>query len=449
MFLNEYDLKWIRPSLRAIYVEFKVETLGSLMTLARPILDLSSLEYLEILLTTENVKLETFSSQYPPDAFVLSSKTVRQLWLDTSVPTILRGVLNSSFEELSHLDITTSLGDIDIVINSLRSLPSLQSLFLTFSYHETHTKTCPPLRPSDIPRLRTLHIHLHIDSRASFDVLVNILTTNDALVGVEDFEFMNYSLPADSIQLVNFLCLLHSLRNVERITLLTFEFQEVDIGTNLGFKVPVHMPNLLHIQIHFPSFFSFIEAPSLHSLEVISLDKALLKPVQLSNSFGKYVATLEITGEAFNSIVVQQANHWDSVKTIRWINQQPLIGVKTTTLPSICSVEFLVYISSDEDPKITHNLNNFLVALLRYPTACPHLRTIKSDNYPVWALLIQVLLQRNQNRDLEQLEEISLPGLPIHPLLSLIVRLLNGSSNEVIPTKINHIVTRRYQHPLM
>jgi hypothetical protein len=47
------------------------------------------------------------------------------------------------------------------------------------------------------------------------------------------------------------------------------------------------------------------------------------------------------------------------------------------------------------------------------------------------------------------LEEITLPGLPIQPLLSLIVRLLNGNSNEVIPIKIDHILTLRYKHSLM
>jgi hypothetical protein len=449
VFGNGGDPKWIRPNFRAINGSFVAENFESLMTSAQPILDLPGLELLFLLLDIRDVKAETSSRQYPPDTFVLSSKPVQFLQLYTNIRTILQRVLNSSFKQLSTLIVGIPPRNLDIAINILRTLPSLQDIFLTFPYSDSETRTTsyPLLWPSDIPMLRSLHIFVYVDLGVPFDVLLDIFTRNDALLGVEVFVFRGGRL--DSIQLVNPLRLLHSLRNTHHITLPAFEFQEVDISADLGFKVPVHMPNLLRLQIQFSALISFIEAPSLHSLKVKSLPKALLEPLHLPSYFARHVATLEVTGGAFNQMVIQKADHWDSVKNIRWKGQDPLIGVKTTTFRSICSVKLIGGHSTEQAPNITHSLNNFLVALLRYPDACPHLRTIKSDKYPVWALLTQVLLERNQSHDLVQLEEIWLPSLPVRPLLSLIVRLLNGSSNEAVPMKIDRILVRRYQHTLL
>jgi hypothetical protein len=118
-------------------------------------------------------------------------------------------------------------------------------------------------------------------------------------------------------------------------------------------------------------------------------------------------------------------------------------------LRSIYLVEFFGDRVTEEDPKLTHNLNNFLVALLRYPDACPHLRTIKANKYPVWALITQVLVQRNQNTNLVQLEESWLPSLPMEPLLSLVAELLSGISEETASIKVDDTLMRRNRHKLL
>jgi hypothetical protein len=253
----------------------------------------------------------------------------------------------------------------------------------------------------------------------------------------------------DLIQLSDILQILHSVRNARHINLPDFGLCDINHSTNLGSNFPVHVPHLLHLWTKFSAIPLIIDAPFLHSLEITSSSNAPLKPLHIPNNFARNVDTLDITGEAFNNLVVQQPGHWNSVKNVIWTSEEPLIGVNTTPFQSICSVEFVGGRPLGRFNAITNNMNNFLVALLRYPDACPRLRTIRSDRYPVWALLIQVLLQRNRSQDIAQLEEICFPGLPIRPLLSLIVRLLNGSSNEVIPTIIDHILMRRYKHSLL
>jgi hypothetical protein len=279
--------------------------------------------------------------------------------------------------------------------------------------------------------------------RGSLDVLVNIFTKNDALVGVEDFEFISGSIPVYSIQLVDLLCLLHSLRNTTRMTLTAFELEEIDLSSALGFKVPVHIPNLLYLRIYFSALIPFIDAPSLHSLEILSLNNATMKPLQIPNTFARDIATLQITGGAFGNLAIQQANHWDSVKTVIWTYDQPLVGLTMTTFLSICSVEFR------GDSFLEPVFNTLLIALLQYPNACPHLHTIKGDRHPSWALLTQVMLQRNQNSNVVQLQEIWLPCLPIQPILSLVVGLLSNTSTETIPTRVDDILMRRDHHALL
>jgi hypothetical protein len=177
------------------------------------------------------------------------------------------------------------------------------------------------------------------------------------------------------------------------MVLTAFEFEEVDLSADLGFKVPIHMPNLLHLQIYFLPFIPFIDAPSLHSLKIVPWHKLVLSPLQMANNFARDVGTLEITAEAFDNLVVQQANHWASVKRVIWTSQESLIGLKTTTFQSICVVELRGKPYHVPVYTPTHEFNTFLIALLRYPDACPHLRTIKSSRHLTWALLTQVLLQ--------------------------------------------------------
>jgi hypothetical protein len=191
--------------------------------------------------------------------------------------------------------------------------------------------------------------------------------------------------------------------------------------------LPVHMPNLLHLVVYFSDLISYIDAPSLHLLQ---LTHSLLTPSKTAlvpNNFARDVATLQITAPVFN-LIIHQVAHWNSVKNLIWLGENPSIGIGTMTFQSICSVKFNTDQSTADRFKLTHNLDHFLVALLRYPDACPHLCIFKSSNHPAWGLLTQVLLQRNQNHGVVQLEEIWLPSLPIKSLLSLLVRLLSGSS---------------------
>jgi hypothetical protein len=233
------------------------------------------------------------------------------------------------------------------------------------------------------------------------------------------------------------------------MTLPALEFEEVDISADLGFKVPVHIPNLLHLQMFSVAFIPFIDAPSLHSLKIVPWHKVLMKPLQIANNFARDIATLEITGEDFDNLVVKQTNHWDSVKKVIWTWDEPFAGSKTTTFRSVCSVEFRGASVHKPIGNLTREFNPFLIALLRYPDACPHLRTIKSDRHPAWALLTQVLLQRNRNNNVVQLEEIWLPSLPIQPILSLVVRLLRGGSKEVVPKRFDDVLMRRSYNTLL
>jgi hypothetical protein len=345
--------------------------------------------------------------------------------------------------QLSTLVIGTDTGVFDTLINSFRSLPSLQTLRLRLSSNKPPPANCPTLSSSDIPRLRHISISLVKGPWVSFYWLLNIFTKRDALVGVEQFGFYG---SGERIQPTDLLHVIHALRNSTFMGFWQFDFDKSHISADLGINLPVHTPNLLHLEIPFSAVIPFIDAPILRSLYITPSVKT---PLNIPDYFGRGVTTLRITAEAFNSLMIPQANHWDSLEEVIWTSDEPSIGLKTTTFRSIRYVHFIESSSNKATYNPINCLNSFLLALLRHPDACPHLRTIKSVTYPAWALLAQVLLQRNRNSDLVQLEEIWLPGLPIPPLLSFVVRLLNGSSNEVIPMEIDHIIMRRYQHALL
>lgn len=223
VFVGEDDLKWIQPSLRTIRVAIRLETLATLVARAKPCLELSDLERLDIYLVNQNVKAGTTPEQYQPEDFVLSSKTVRHLRLSTNVQTILRGILSSSFRDLSSLIVIIFPRYLDIVINSLRLLPLLQDLSLDIAYHKDHTG-CPQLRPSDISKLRTLRIDIFNDLWVPFVVIFTIFTENDALIGVENFDLTSKKGPIDFIPLITLIRVVYSLRNAIRITLPTISF---------------------------------------------------------------------------------------------------------------------------------------------------------------------------------------------------------------------------------
>jgi hypothetical protein len=209
------------------------------------------------------------------------------------------------------------------------------------------------------------------------------------------------------------------------------------------------MPNLLYLRVSLLNLVSFIDASSLHSLEIPSSPKASTKPIRIPNGFARDITTLQITGEAFDNFVIEQANHWDSVKKVIWTYDQSFVGSKTTRFRSICSVEFRRVTFRGAVYNRIGKFNTLLIALLRYPDACPHLHTIKSDKYPTWSLLTQVMLQRKRNNNIAQLEDIWLPNLPIQPILSFVVGLLRNTSTEVIPPRLDEILMRRLQHVML
>jgi hypothetical protein len=242
-------------------------TLQRLMIKARPFLSLPKLEELDITLNHFDADLETDSKRCSADAFVLSSKRLQCLALDTNVRTVLKGVFSSSLTNLSVLSVRLPVKDLGVFINGLRSLPSLQSLFFTVRYNKTRPVVCPPLWPSDILRLRHLSIGVFTRSRVSLNSIFNIFTENDAINGLESFSLLIYGDQVDVVQPAEILQILHSLRNAREIYLRNFESRDTAYIADSGLKFPVYMPHMLHLRTEFSVIPLLIDAPFLHSLE--------------------------------------------------------------------------------------------------------------------------------------------------------------------------------------
>jgi hypothetical protein len=93
----------------------------------------------------------------------------------------------------------------------------------------------------------------------------------------------------------------------------------------------------------------------------------------------------------------------------------------------------------------TLTLDIFLLELLRHPLALPDLSTIKSDGYPFWELLFEVLRQRN-TAQMHPLQELVLPGFPVFTILSRVIKLLQGHTDVYTNRDIDEVIRQRLIH---
>jgi hypothetical protein len=323
-FGQEDDWKLIPEGFRSVIAEVREATVESLIIKAQPVLGFSKLEKLDIYVHIEAVNPQIGPDQCAPGTFALASETVQRLQIRTNIRPALRDVLSSPLRQLRSMHVSIVLGALDILVNRLRGLPSLEELSFDIVYNETLPKMCHPLRQSDISRLRSLNISA---GQVSIEVLLNIFTQNDALIGVEDFGLRMYGVPSNFIQFTDLLRFLHSLRNTRRITLPRFEFDNVTTGADVGFELPIHMPNLLNLGVHFLDVFSYIDAPLVRSLRIMSFSTT---PLKAPNNFAREVASLQMTETSLSDLIVREATRWESVKDVKWSCEVPGIGLKTT-----------------------------------------------------------------------------------------------------------------------
>jgi hypothetical protein len=410
-------------------------------------IQLPCLESLNITFRVETPEIhqpdDSLSKQLKPESFILSSKTLRQLQVATDLRPAIKGIASSFLGHIHSLTIATIYSNLDILIQAFPSMPLLQGLDL-FLQCDKALQKCPPLKQSDIPQLRQFKLDMKSASSIFLTGILDVLTNNDALVCVETFEFIgNYR---KYPELVDVYRMIYSVRNATSVIIPhLLDEPPLESDDDSFIHLPIHMPNLFHLRTSFSLLLTQIDAPSLHSLQILETNRP--KTIHLPDHFPPAVAVLEIEGKTLDNLITRRSNHWNSLQHIKWTNCKSFLGSKTATFQSIHTVDFTESHAQNYDP--THALNTFLVALLRHPDGCPHLHTVKSWEYPLWELLAQVLVQRIENTDVVQLQEIWFAALPCKPLLSLVMRLMDGGSNRAIPNNVDYILLRRFQHQLM
>jgi hypothetical protein len=93
-------------------------------------------------------------------------------------------------------------------------------------------------------------------------------------------------------------------------------------------------------------------------------------------------------------------------------------------------------------------VNSFLLCLVRNPTQCPHLHTLKVAGYPSWELLFETLRRRNAMQ-VAQMKQVIIQTYPHLVILSKLVKLLQGRTDVFSSRDIDSIIERRAKHQSM
>jgi hypothetical protein len=208
---------------------------------------------------------------------------------------------------------------------------------------------------------------------------------------------------------------------------------------------PCELPNLKALYIRTLGPLKLIRAPNLSVLEFIN---SYSNPSLDLGWFGDKISALAVDSDTFSSMVTPlqtlraDRTPFAAVERIRWSNNGYGPASQTILLQNLTAVEF-----SKSDQYYASGictLDYFCIRLLRNPEACPQLQWIKSADFPCWDLLFSMLYQRSAHMVVASIRALGFPGMPVNPLVKIIVALLGDQHPKPYGDAIETAVQKRF-----